>query len=728
MLHSIDTRHGTDNNRHYSNGNTLPITGVPFGMNYFCLQTTSEQGSWWFHPHHRTVQGIRLTHQPSPWMGDFSHLLLSPVAGSLSSTDLLMQQGSYKPEEAACHPHYLSYYHIRYRIRCELAPSTYGAHLRMTYHQPDKEKKLLLTLPGRFAVRYSADDHCLKGHIINYSGCEDPDFKMYIAMQCVTPASLSENGQKADELQGENGSVMLTFADSGHVDEQQVTVILATSFISQAQADLNLARLTQTTFDEQTLQAERLWLNQLEKITVTDRDKSRVDLFYQMLYRCFLFPQKMYELDAQNRPIHYDTFSKSVQDGYLYTNNGFWDTYKTVYPLFSLIAVPEYEEMLEGFLNSYRHTGFLPKWLSPDERGLMPGTLVDAVIADAAVKNIRADLMPEFLEAMLTAATTQSGHPNYGRQGTRDYLALGYVPNTYHESVNHTQDYAYSDFCIGQVASSLGKQELAEAYYRSSQNYRHLVSQESGLMRSKTPDGNFSEPFRPTSWGKDYTEGSAWQNSFAVFHDFQGLIEAHGGEAAFTEHLTELCNTPACFEVGGYGFEIHEMSEFAAFDFGQIAISNQPSFHLPYLFHYVKQPHIGSHLLKELMTRAFHHGYDGYPGDEDNGSMSGWFIFNSLGFYPVTPGSAEYVLGIPLFDEAVIHLSNGNHLNIKARQNVPQYHYVKRIHRNQTEHSPLFVTHDDLMTGGTLTFELCLVPQTRPFQERDLPFSLTSRQ
>ena len=252
-------------------------------------------------------------------------------------------------------------------------------------------------------------------------------------------------------------------------------------------------------------------------------------------------------------PVHYDTTARSVKKGVLYTNNGFWDTYKTVYPLYSIIAPKEYEEMLEGFLNSYRETGFLPKWLSPDERGLMPGTLIDAVIADAAAKGLAQHLLPELLEAMLTAATTQSGQNCYGRQGTLDYIKYGYVPSSYHESVNHTLDYAYSDYCISRVADVLGRSDIAAQYRQSALNYQNIFDAETGFMRAKDQNGQFRPNFNDTSWGLDYAEGSAWQTSFAVFQDFQGLIEAYGSKERFstkspncaTKRPTSTCGATA---------------------------------------------------------------------------------------------------------------------------------------------------------------------------------------
>ncbi|MGI6154326.1 MAG: alpha-mannosidase [Enterococcus sp.] len=712
IIHTIDTRHATANQYSFSSGNSLPYTGVPFGMNFFGVQTTDQKGSWWFHPEDRTFQGYRLTHQPSPWMGDFSRMMFTPVSGDLPNISTFHTQSSYRPNESIFRPTHISIHQLRYDIRSTMIPSMYGGILTVQYQ--DEQAGLMLTLPGRFAIEQT-DAHTLTGHVINFSGCEDSDFHFYFTLlfdQPIVGDALKESG--------EDGQIVVRF---GNIKEQ--TMRLGTSFISSEQATLNLTREKDLTAADYLAQSEQEWENYLSRIEVEHQDKSQTDTFYHNFYRMFLFPQTFYEINENNEKIHYDTYSKVVRPGVLYTNNGFWDTYKTVYPMYSLIAKEKYEEMLEGFLNSYNETGFLPKWLSPDERGLMPGTLIDAVIADAAVKGIRSDLMEQFLVAMKKAATIQSENSNYGRQGTLDYLKYGYVPSNYHESVNHTLDYAYSDFCISQVANTIGDRETADFYAKQSLNYKNIFDQETGFMRAKDTDGNFRENFLDIRWGRDYAEGSAWQSSFAVYQDFAGLIHEYGSQEAFEEKLVALNNQAPRFNVEGYGFEIHEMSEFVAIEFGQMAISNQPSFHLPYLFSYIRKPEMAQPLLKQLMTQAFNASTNGYPGDEDNGSMAGWYIFNSLGFYPVSPGTGEYVIGMPLVSKATVHLSSGEKLEINTSPNYPQQQFLHEVKLNNEKHTPLFFKHEDLIKGASIQYQLGTVPTPRKLTNADLPFSLS---
>ncbi|MGX7163886.1 GH92 family glycosyl hydrolase [Enterococcus massiliensis] len=711
-IEKIDTRHGTANQHSFSNGNCLPYTGVPFGMNYFAPQTTDQKGSWWFHPEDRVFQGYRLTHQPSPWMGDFSSLLITPVSGHFEQVSPFHVQSSYRPEESHFSPTHLAMEQLRYQITSKLIPSMYGGILEITYQK--KENGLFLSLPGTYQIK-ALDEKHLAFQLINFSGCEDDHFTFYGILQFEHPMI------EAFEMQsGTDGHVLLSF---GNCSKQVLR--FGTSFISQEQALLNLQREQEQTLQDYLQSSQSQWQHYLDKIQVEHHDYEQTKTFYHNLYRVFLFPQTFYELNEKKEKIHYDTLHKQVRPGVLYTNNGFWDTYKTVYPLYSLIAKEKYEEMLEGFLNSYYESGFLPKWLSPDERGLMPGTLVDAVIADAAVKEIRPDLMPEFLKAMIKGATIQSEKDNYGRQGTKDYLTYGYVPSDYHESVNHTLDYAYSDFCISQVADTLDQAETVAHYRQQAGNYRQLFDEHAGLMRAKDREGSFRSHFNSVRWGGDYAEGSAWQSSFAVYQDFAGLIKLSGGDTAFQQKLIDLCNQSPSFDVDGYGFEIHEMSEMAALEFGQLAISNQPSFHYPFLFSYIGKPEMAQPLLKQLMQETFHSGIKGYPGDEDNGSMAGWYIFNSLGFYPVTPGSGEYVIGMPLVKHAKIRLSNGKELVIEATPNLPQQQFIHEIKRNQEIHKALYFTHNELLAGGTIDFHLGIVPNPRTYHSNELPFSLS---
>ncbi|GHU39878.1 alpha-1,2-mannosidase [Bacilli bacterium] len=705
----IDTRFGTANTSDFSHGNCLPVTALPFAMNHFAPQTNGGRGAWWFHPDDSTLEGFRVTHQPSPWVGDFSTFLIQPVSGNDESETIYQAKTTYQRHSAILRPDCLSLTSERYQLRTTLVPSIYGAKLKIAYQQANHG--LLLYLPEQTAFE-KIDNQTIFASLNNCQESYDAQFTMHLALAFTSPIRAIK--------QFDHDHIRLEFED----DEPEQIITLTTSFISKEQLLLNLAREKQQTFKETQAQASAAWLDKLERVQIEDDKTEQVGIFNHCLYRAFLFPTRFYELDDDKQPIHYQTVTQTVEKGVYYTNNGFWDTAKTVYPLFSLIAQDAYSEMLEGFLNHYREVGYLPKWLSPDERGMMPGTLIDSVIADACVKGIRPDLMPEFLAAMIKSATIESADVKYGRQGVTAYQTFGYVPDDYHESVNATLDYAYSDYCIAQVAEYLGETAIFEKYQMRAKNYQNCFDAQTGLMRGKNRAGQFSSYFSPFAWGGAYTEGSVYQNGFYVVHDVAGLADLYPNPSAFIAKLDEIHNTPPQFEVGSYGTQIHEMSEMVALDFGQVAMSNQPSFHIPYLYHFVGKPDKAQVVLKQLMLKAFHQSPQAFLGDEDNGSMASWFIFNSLGFYPFCPGSGEYTLGIPLFAKATLALSNGKQLMMRANQTAEQYQFVTEIKINGQLSSKLVLKHEEIMQGQELDVKLGLVPTIKTYQSDDLPTSL----
>jgi predicted alpha-1,2-mannosidase len=729
MLEFVDIKQGTNSMPSFSNGNTLPVVNVPFGMNMYLLQTNNN-GNWFYNPMDQMIYGIRISHQPSPWIGDYGFFNILPFCGDILY-DSVYYGTSYRPEETILKPNYIKLNLQRYHNQLELTPCERGANLKITYSSSDQQAGFLIN-PFTYQTKMNIDfeNNRITGFSNSYTECEDSSFAIYFVIEFDSKLDQHNSGfinrnnafSYTDHFIGENSNCVVRFEDicSGVVNAK-----ISTSFINEEQALLNLARENNMSFEDMLFKSERSWEKYLSKIKVYTDNLDLKKTFYTCLYRMFCFPQKFYELDADNRPIHYNTFGKCIEAGILYTNNGFWDTYKTVYPLYSIIAPDEYSEMLQGYLNSYKETGFLPKWLSPDERGCMPGTLIDAVIADACVKGIAPEMMDELLAAMIKSANTQCKDAKYGRHCVNHYIKYGYVPfDKNKESVNHTLDYAYSDFCISAVAGKVGETELKEYYETRSLNYQKIFDKETGFMRSRDTKGEFRKDFDSFSWGGDYCEGSAWQNSFAVYHDFAGLISLYGSKEAFYNQLFVLFNTQPSFNVGAYGSEIHEMSEMASIDYGQFAISNQPSFHIPYLFTYAGFPAVSQIVIKQTLSRLFNYKIDGLPGDEDNGSLAGFFVFSSMGFYPVCPGTDQYVLGMPLFDKVEIQLPDNSVFTIKTNSNNPQANFIALSKLDGHDYTKLYITHNDIKGGGLLEFNLSIIPNMRIYNDEELPFSL----
>ena len=689
LLESIDTRFGTASKHAFSRGNTLPYTGVPFGMNYFVPQTSDQEDSWFFDPHLPIFQGIRLTHQPSPWIGDYSWLLLTPITGQLGGDSLFHRQSSYDIDKASFQPHYLKIFSLRYQIESQLTPTRYGASIRLEQKQ-GKALSLYLHAADELTVE-QVDKRTLALRQEGKTETNKNPLILFTALQMNTDIlAVSQEG----------GDWRIDLASS-HAEIQ-----LATSFISPSQALLNLP---QKDFDSCKASAQKDWENLLHRFDVIETGEADRTFFDHSLYRLFLFPQTFYEVNESGQAIHMDLATGTVKPGVLFSNNGFWDTFRTTFPLFALIIPEHYHRFLEGFLNNYRDTGFLPKWLAPDERGMMPGTLLDGIIADSAFKDMAPDLEEELLQAMLETASKIDPLGINGRHGLAQYQELGYLSIDHHESVSHTLDYAYSDFCIASCAKKLGKTEIAETYKAASQNYRHLFDAETGYMRARDAQGNFRPDFSPYSWGRDYAECSAIQATLGVLHDIPGLIQLMGGKEAFNNYLLKTCQDAPLFETTGYGYEIHEMSEMATTPLGQIAISNQPSFHIPYLFRYSDYPDYTALLIKTLRQKAFHPSWEAYPGDEDNGSLSAWYIWSALGFYPTCPGKPNYDLGIPLFDHLRVYLAKEDKwLDIHAEQNHSHFNFVKKCRLDKTLVST--IQHQNLLKAEQLTFTLSWLP------------------
>ena len=689
ILETIDTRFGTASKHAFSRGNTLPYTGVPFGMNYYVPQTSDQEGSWFFDPHLPIFQGIRLTHQPSPWIGDYSWLLLTPVTGEISGDSLFHRQSSYNLERAIFNPHYLRIFSERYQIETQLSPTCYGASIQLRQTQ-GKNLSIYVHAADDLTVK-QVDERTL---CLEQSGLTETN-KSPLVMFTALAFSVEILSIKQE---GQDWRINLAGA--------KAQVQLATSFISKEQVLFNLPKHD---FEDTKTNAKASWENLLGRFDVVETGSVDRTFFDHCLYRLFLFPQTFYEVNEHGENIHIDLASGTIKSGLFFTNNGFWDTFRTSFPLFALIIPEYYRQFLEGFLNSYRDTGYLPKWLAPDERGMMPGTLIDGLIADSACKDMAPELEDEFLKAMIETATKADPKAINGRHGLAQYQELGYLSTDYHESVSHTLDYAYSDFCISTCAAKLGQEELAQIYAQYSKNYQNLFDPETRYMRARDVDGNFRPDFSPYSWGRDYAECSAIQASLGVLHDISGLSQLMGGKEAFSNYLLKSCQSLPLFETTGYGYEIHEMSEMATAPFGQLAISNQPSFHIPYLFRYSNYPQYTSLLIKTLRQKAFRAGWDAYPGDEDNGSLSAWYVWSTLGLYPTCPGKASYDLGIPLFDHLRVYLAEKDQwLDIHAHQNHEYFYFVKDCRLDEKEVQS--IGHQDLLNAQNLNFTLNWLP------------------
>lgn len=656
-LKYVNIKQGSKSVMRFSQGNTLPLVQLPFGFASFSPQTNTDRGAWYYHPDDRSFEGVRLTHQPSPWIGDHSALVMLP---QIETPHLRVRDrwSGFDPAQTVLAPHYLKYYLKRSFADFELTPTEYGACVNLRFRKDFKRYLSVLPVGGNCSYEYDAENNRLfcSTDLNRGKRYEKGVIKGYYVFQfdgdtVDVDEILVEDGNAQTKvnglsISGENTGIHIA------LKKKEISFTVATSYISYEQAFLNLEHDTDYDgFESLKEQNAQIWNEYLSKIEI-EADEKTMRTFYSCMYRTFLYPHKAYEISADGTPVHYAPCADEVKKGYRYTDNGFWDTYRTIYPFFSIVARKELPEIIEGFVQDYVDGAWLPCWTAGDAKNCMPSTAIDTVIADAAVKGlISKDLLETAFKGMELHANTKQEVEAYGREGCEEYLNLGYVPcDKYKESVNLTLDAAYFDYCLATVADILGYADKKEKYLKRAENYKNIFDPETGFMRPKKSNGEFKEGFDPILWGGDYTEAAAWQTSFAVQHDFEGYAELLGGKDKLIEKLDEFFKAPPEYRVGAYVSEIHEMTEMAACDWGQCAISNQPSFHIPVIYTYFGEPKKTEYWLKKICAEGFSAEDDGFPGDEDNGTTAAWYIFSCLGIYPITPGKPIFTNCAPMVE------------------------------------------------------------------------------
>lgn len=677
LLNHVNILQGTDNTYAYSNGNTLPLCAMPFGMTHWTLET-AEDPLVFFSPHSKTFHGIRATHQPSPWIQDYGALRILPQTGEVL-TGRAERFSCFEPEEMQASPHVLDLHCVRYQTRIQLAPTTRCSWLRFTFPSGQPKRIILDFLCKEFQMRPDMDQKGLSGYSRQHSGGVPNTYAFYLAYRLDVPFVRIGEAEEG---------VYLELPP----ETQTVNMRVGTSFISADQARCSLERETGGVNFEQIEERARC---EWERRLGTFRLKAEPEFlktFYSCVYRTLLFPRIFHEENGEGKQVHYSPYDGQVHEGPLYADNGFWDTHRTVYPLFSLILGDEFEEMMQGWTNAAKEGGgWFPRWSSPGYRACMIGTHADAIIADAVVKGRCGFDVESAYSAMLNHAYTP-GHAArlYGRVGLQDYIKLGYLPSKDHpHAVSRTMDYAYNDFCIAQVADHVRDEKNRGDLLKRSQYYRNVFNPKTGFMQGRTRGGDWVRDFSPIRWGGDYVEGSAWQCSWAVPHDVEGLMELHGGQNVFLERVESIFHTPPLFEVGAYRREIHEMAEMALADFGQYAHSNQPVHHILWMWAYAGGREKADPWISRVVKELYGSGVDGFAGDEDNGEMSAWYLFAVMGFFPLCPGKAEYVRTRPRCEKLEVTLGNGAVLEIREDS-------------RPLNDIPGRVTHAELMKGGVL--------------------------
>lgn len=723
---------GTDSKLSLSNGNTYPAIALPWGMNFWMPQTGKMGDGWAYIYDADKIRGFKQTHQPSPWINDYGQFSIMPMTKQLKiDQDERASWFSHKAEKAT--PYYYSVYLSEYDVTTEITPTERCAYFRFTFPETDQAYIIVDAFDRGSYIKIIPEKNKIIGYTTRNSGGVPKNFKNYFVIEFDKPFTYKKVWAGKSivegllELQADHAGAAIGFAT--HRGEQ-VHARVASSFISIEQAEQNLKEIGDKDFEQTKEAARNTWNNTLGRIRIESDDTERVSTFYSCFYRSVLFPRMFFEYDKQGNPIHYSPYNGKVLNGYMYTDTGFWDTFRCLFPFVNLVFPSVGEKMQAGLLNTYLESGFFPEWASPGHRNCMIGNNSASVVADAFMKDITKVDAQKMYEGLLHG--TNHVHPlvkSTGRLGWEYYNQLGYVPYDVdiNENVARTLEYAYDDWCIYQMGKKLGRPaDELEIFKKRCQNYRNVFDQETKLMRGRNQDGKFQSPFNPLKWGDAFTEGNSWHYTWSVFHDIQGLINLMGGKKTFIAMLDSVFSVPPVFDDSYYGGVIHEIREMEIMNMGNYAHGNQPIQHMIYLYNYAGEPWKAQYWLREVMTRLYFPTPDGYCGDEDNGQTSAWYVFTALGFYPVCPGSNQYVLGAPYFPKATITLENGKHIEIIAPQNSDKNRYIRKMSYNGKNYTKNYLNHFDLLKGARLFFEMSDQPmKERGTQDSDFPYSFS---
>ena len=714
----VSTLVGTQSTFQLSTGNTYPATAMPWGMNFWTPQTGKMGDGWTYGYQANKIRGLKQTHQPSPWINDYGQFAIMATTGK----PIFDEEGraswfSHKAETAK--PYHYKVYLADYDITAELAPTERACLMRFTFPKTDSANVIVDAFDKGSFVRLLPDKRTIVGYTTKNSGGVPDNFKNYfvVVFDRDFAAARLADGKKlfaADkqELQANHAGAIVTFSCKRG---EQVHARVASSFISEAQAMQNLNELGNNSFETLLQKGRQRWNDVLGRISVEDNNVDNLRTFYSCLYRSTLFPRKFYEISASGDTLHYSPYNGKVLPGTMFTDTGFWDTFRSLFPLVNLMYPSMAREMQEGLVNTYKESGFLPEWASPGHRNCMVGNNSASVVADAYIKGIRGYDVETLWQAVLHG--TKAVHPQVpstGRLGYEYYNKLGYVPCDVgiNESAARTLEYAYDDWCIAQLGKALGKpkREWAE-FERRAENYRNLFSKEFNLMRGRKKNGEWQKPYNPLKWGDVFTEGNGWHYTWSVFHNPRGLISLMGGNKTFTAMLDSVFALPPVFDDSYYGQVIHEIREMQIMNMGNYAHGNQPIQHMTYLYDWSGAPWKTQYWVREVMDRLYSAHPDGYCGDEDNGQTSAWYVFSALGFYPVCPASNEYAVGTPLFAKVSLHLENGKTTVITADR--PQWRYIKRLTVNGTPEKAHWLNHKTITEGAKIDFYMSETPAER---------------
>lgn len=727
----VNTLVGTQSKFELSTGNTYPVTAMPWGMNFWTPQTGTMGDGWAYTYTADKIRGFKQTHQPSPWMNDYGQFSIMPAVGeAVFDQDKRASWFSHKSEEAK--PYYYKVYLADHDVTTELTPTERAVMFRFTFPESKDSYVIIDAFDNGSFIKIIPEENKIIGYSTKNSGGVPENFKNYFVVVFDKPFTLTsvvaentiKNGQT--ETKNNHAGAIIGFATKkGEIVHARV----ASSFISPEQAELNLKELGNNGFDQLMEKGKQVWNRELSKIEVEDDNIDNLRTFYSCLYRSMLFPRSFYEIDVKGKVMHYSPYNGKVLPGYMFTDTGFWDTFRCLFPFLNMMYPSMNQKMQEGLVNAYKESGFLPEWATPGHRDCMVGNNSASVVADAYIKGLKGYDIEILWEALKHGANNHLKGTASGRVAFEQYNKLGYVPNNVGvgQNVARTLEYAYNDWTIYTLGKKLGKPDSeTDIYKQRALNYKNVYHPQHKLMVGKDDKGVFNPQFDAVDWSGEFCEGNSWHWSFCVFHDPQGLIDLMGGKKEFNTMMDSVFIVPGNLGMKSRGM-IHEMREMQVMNMGQYAHGNQPIQHMVYLYNYSNEPWKAQYWAREIMNKLYTAGPDGYCGDEDNGQTSAWYVFSALGFYTVCPGTDQYVLGSPLFKSVKLHLENGKTVTINAANNSSANRYVKDMKVNGKPYTRNYLTHQQLMNGANIQFQMNNVPnKQRGIQKTDAPYSFST--
>lgn len=728
LVQYVNTLQGTNSTYELSWGNTYPTTAVPYPMNSWSPQTGKNGDGWKYQYSATTIRGFQPTHQCSPWVGDYGVFSLMPVSKLV--VDESKRATPFSHDKEIAKPHYYKVT-LENGITTEFSPTTRSAHFRFSFPAKGDAFLVLDGYTKTSQVQIDVANHRITGYVHN--GAFSPKtHKNYFIIQFDKPfVSYGTWENRKNTIQknnlsreGEGIGAYVQFAKGSKVQAK-----VSTSYISPEQAEVTMTReLGKHSSVEVTKQAAAdVWNQLLNRVLVEGGTEEDMKTFYSCMFRANLFSHKFYEEKEDGSPYYYSPYDEKIHDGYMFTDNGFWDTFRSQFPLTNILHPTMQGQYMQALLDAQEQCGWLPSWSFPSETGGMVGNHSISLLTDAWVKGIRTFDPEKALKAYAHEAMNKGpwGGAN-GRVRWKDYYQLGYIP--YPESMGSTAqtlEYCYDDFCAYQLAKMTGNKFYEEVFARQIYNYKNVYDPSVGFMRGRKLDGSWAD-FDAFEWGGPYCEGNAWHYNWSVFHDVQGLIDLTGGDERFVAKIDSVFALPGIVKYGTYGTKIHEMLEMELAKMGQYAQGNQPIQHMIYLYSYAGQPWKTQYWIRQVMDRLYNSSENGYPGDEDQGGMSSWYVLSALGIYSVCPGTDEYVLGSPKFRKATITMEDGKKFVIEAKGNSKDNVYIQNATLNGKRHTRNYIHYSDIVNGGVLELQMGNQPEkTRGTAKEDRPFSLS---